>query len=573
MQYQGITGKLYSAEDNRIARGGEGNIYPIKDQNNLVVKIFKPEKRTVDREEKLKAMVKTKLSTSALEQVVWPLDVVYEQGAFAGYVMPKLNNTDSLITLYSSGTVGRYDLRHRLLTAINLCYAIQTIHSMGQVCGDLNPQNICVNLDEKDRSKNFHVTLVDVDSYHYTSEGKNYRCEVGLSEYLAPEIQEKLSGGQSLRDIPLPTYTKETDLFALAVHIFTLLMNGCHPFACAREVSNQQGNNQSSPADTSFNGTIRQMDQYFLKNSVVAPQPNENMKNGFFPFYERRTGITIPVYAPTFDFLPDNIRNLFVRTFVMGFKHPAQRADSGEWIAALKGLIDQKHIMKCQFNMQHYYFAHQVSCPLCAVEQRIKEMNMRWSTDTLSLPPAVSDAKSLSVASGNIQGNAADTSQNTDREDDAQKLAWILAGILILTIFCVSLFEVMTTDRQWQNSEIEETEETQIEGGANVFVEVCTSYGEAISRREDAYRYRLLLKLSAYPSGDDYDYIMPLIGEDKNGGYIPSGHYYVSLYCENADGEMQLLSKLGTLDVPQNTDGEDYYEVLTLPEGVDATLP
>lgn len=215
MQYQGITGTLYSTGDNRIARGGEGSIYPIQNQSAMVVKIFKPEKRTADREEKLKAMVKTKLSTADLDQVVWPLDVVYEQGAFVGYVMPKLYNTDSLITLYSSGTVGKYDLRHRLLTAINLCYAVQTVHHMGQVCGDLNPQNICVNLDEKDTSKNFHVTLVDTDSYHYTAEGKTYRCEVGLSEYLAPELQGRLSGGRSLRDIVARRKYQKKDMIVL----------------------------------------------------------------------------------------------------------------------------------------------------------------------------------------------------------------------------------------------------------------------------------------------------------------------------------------------------------------------
>ena len=132
--------------------------------------------------------------------------------------------------------------------------------------------------------------LVDADSYHYVTEEKVYRCEVGLADYMAPEIQKKLGNGRTLRNAPLPTYTKQTDLFALAVHVFCLLMNGCHPFACAKE-------------ENVINSNIQQLQSDFAMQSVVAPQPIDNIKNGFFPFYEKRPGIVTPVYAPEFLFL------------------------------------------------------------------------------------------------------------------------------------------------------------------------------------------------------------------------------------------------------------------------------
>lgn len=571
MQYQGITGRLYSAEDYRIARGGEGNIYPIKDQDALVVKIFKPEKRTIEREEKLKAMVKTKLSDSALEQVVWPLDVVYEQGVFAGYVMPKLNNTDSLTTIYSSGTVGKYDLRHRLLTAINLCYAIQTIHDMGQVCGDLNPQNICVNLDEKDRSKNFHVTLVDADSYHYIAEGKNYRCEVGLSEYLAPEVQEKLSGGLSLRDIPLPTYTKETDLFALAVHIFTLLMNGCHPFACAKEVRNLQENDQNRQADASFISTIRQMNPYFLKNSVVAPQPNENMKDGFFPFYQRKSGITIPIYAPTFDSLPHHLQRLFIRTFVDGYKDPQKRVDSGEWIVALKRTIEEKLLVRCQDNTQHYYFAGQTGCSLCNVEQRIREMNKKWNMDSPSLP-SVSDEQAQTLASGNTSGNTLGSAsgntvsvvQKKKRSGNNMSLAQKIAWIVIVGIISVSLILVADDAGWFASSE---------EGAVDASVTVYTADGTNLSKVvEDADLYQLLLRQDAYSLDMyDYDYRMPL--DNRHTEYIQPGSYYVTLCYLGEDDEILFRRDIGELEIPEDFVGKYYNATLMLSQGVEAILP
>lgn len=239
-RYQGITGNIYILEDSRMARGGEGSIYQIQGQERLVAKIFRPERRDSERAEKLRWMVQTKLNDEQLEQVTWPQDVLYNEQGFAGYVMPKLSGTDSLTAIYSSGTSGKYDLRHRILAAINLCCALQTVHDMGQICGDLNPQNICINLNENDKEHAFRVTLVDTDSYHFMAGGKTYRCEVGLADYLAPELQQELADGLSLRTAALPTYTRETDLFALAVHIFTLLMNGCHPFACAKKVNVSQ---------------------------------------------------------------------------------------------------------------------------------------------------------------------------------------------------------------------------------------------------------------------------------------------------------------------------------------------
>ena len=150
--------------------------------------------------------------------ITWPQDVIYDANGFAGYIMNRLENMESLTMLYS--TEG-YDLRYRLLAAINMCIAIEMIHEAGQVCGDLNPQNILINLNETDTAHAFQVMLVDADSYHYVTEEKVYRCEVGLADYMAPEIQKKLGNGRTLRNAPLPTYTKQTDLFALACLLYT----------------------------------------------------------------------------------------------------------------------------------------------------------------------------------------------------------------------------------------------------------------------------------------------------------------------------------------------------------------
>lgn len=353
MKYQGLSGVIYEVEEKRIAGGGEGNIHAVIGNDEQVAKIFKENKRDACREEKLRLMIQEKLSDWQLRQVTWPQDVIYDQNGFAGYIMPKLVNSSSLTELY---TEEKYDLRYRLLAAINLCAAIDTVHQMGQVCGDLNPQNIFVNLDKNDRKNGFRITLVDTDSYHFVKNGSTYRCDVGLGEFIAPELQNKMSAGCDLKTVPLPSYSRETDLFALAVHIFYLLMNGCHPFACAKDAEPGKSN-------------IGQMAAGKAVDSNVCPQPIENIKNGFFPFYEKRQGVVIPVYAPEFESLPAEVRSMFIRTFVDGYREPSRRVTAAEWWRVLRGLLER--IRQCSKVVDDYYFDHVAECPLCEIRRRL----------------------------------------------------------------------------------------------------------------------------------------------------------------------------------------------------------
>ena len=353
MKYQGLSGTVYDVDEKKLAGGGEGNVYAIIGNDKQVAKVFKVNKREPWREEKLRLMMQEKLSEEQMRQITWPQDVIYSDGEFAGYVMPKLVHTSSLTELY---TEEKYDLRFRLLAAINLCVAVNTVHQMGQVCGDLNPQNISVNLDKNDKENGFKITLVDADSYHFTADGTTYRCEVGLGDYIAPELQNKMAAGYDLKTVPLPSYTKETDLFALAVHIFCLLMNGCHPFVCAKDTSPSESN-------------IGQMTAGKVEDSIVCPQLIDNIKNGFFPFYEKREGTVIPVYAPEFVSLPDEIQTMFVRTFVDGYSEPLRRVTASEWEQALLQLAGR--VQQCSKVASEYYFDHVPECPLCKVRDRL----------------------------------------------------------------------------------------------------------------------------------------------------------------------------------------------------------
>lgn len=447
IKYQGITGQIYLA-GKQLASGGEGIIFEIEGNRSQVIKIFKAGKRDGGREEKLREMVQAHLSEEAQEEITWPQDIVYNKEGFVGYVMPRIEKCESLASVYNSGANGYYDLRYRLLVAVNLCYAIQTVHEMGQVCGDLNPQNISVNLDTSDKNA-FHVTLMDADSYHFTSGNKTYRCEVGLGDYIAPEIQNRMSEEVTLKTMALPTYTKETDLFALAVHIFSLLMNGCHPFACAKA----SGNGQDK--------TLRQMSSHYVRDSVATPQPIENIRNGYFPFYEKREGIVPPVYAPEFEALPERLRELFVKTFVYGHSNPKKRATTEEWIAALYEA--KNNIVSC--GKEHYYFGHVAQCPMCSVEERIVALLGRTETGSSS------ERVSSSETTGETGTNKSAPPYGGRNVGTAKKRRWnngkvvaAIASIVILSVFMIIglLYAPTSVTRNYDEQSMQEETQSEV---------------------------------------------------------------------------------------------------------------
>lgn len=156
--YEGKSGQLYTTIEPCLGKGGEGAVYSIVRMPSFVLKVYAAGKATETRHRKLLAMLITKLPQYAMQQVTWPIDVVYQNGKFAGYVMPKLSGAEELNVMYSDKY--RCTLSEKITIAKNLCAALNAIHEAGQVCGDLNPKNIGVD------PRSAKVTLLDTDSYH-----------------------------------------------------------------------------------------------------------------------------------------------------------------------------------------------------------------------------------------------------------------------------------------------------------------------------------------------------------------------------------------------------------------------
>lgn len=301
MKYRGNL-REYELDSEINKKGGEARLYKIKGDNSHIAKIFKEENRTSFRREKIKVMLETKVHPAVFEQVTWPIDILYDGNEFVGYIMDKVEDSVELFDINSPLYDKDITSLDRLIIAINICSAVNAVHSTGNIVGDMNSKNILIN------PKSLKLTIVDTDSFVIKKNSKEFRCGVGRPEYIAPELSRRLHN-TDLERVSLPSYTRETDNFALAIHIFTLLMNSYHPFSC------------------------RMLET--ATDSVVWPSKMDNIESGYSPFLNKREYFDIPKEAPSIDILPDEIQDMFKKAFIDGYKNPAERPSPEKWRLAL----------------------------------------------------------------------------------------------------------------------------------------------------------------------------------------------------------------------------------------------
>ena len=143
MNVKGKGGIDYTLSAKLIKSGGEGEIYDINGKPGIVAKIYKPGKATSEKERKLIKMVVFPPDASVLSQIAWPQDVLYENGLFVGFIMPKMNINEDLNVIYEYGASAKYPRMtwaNKITIAQNLCAVLHSIHESGHVCGDLNPK-------------------------------------------------------------------------------------------------------------------------------------------------------------------------------------------------------------------------------------------------------------------------------------------------------------------------------------------------------------------------------------------------------------------------------------------------
>lgn len=248
--------------------GGEGSTYGIEGQPDTIAKIYNDAtlaRRFPDvtrqyswtMHEKIAYMIAlARRLTLTVDEggvevpaVAWPKGMLFDDhNQFVGFLMPKvpfaMTDDTGIADLHFA-----YRPRERkylfgdgysLLTAIriatNLAAVTECLHGNDIVVGDFNCNNILIGGQGQ-------VTLIDSDSFcvHNEIRGITYRCVVGVGEFLAPELQGvQLDSGRR-------SFTKESDCFSLAIHIFMLLMNGTHPFSGTQAGAERRASSSNEP--------------------------------------------------------------------------------------------------------------------------------------------------------------------------------------------------------------------------------------------------------------------------------------------------------------------------------------
>ena len=344
-----------------LSQGGQGTIHVVLDASERVLKRFHEAElaRALDLEERLRAMVAHRPAgwreTSGHAMLAWPSDVVLDGNRFVGHVMPRLRLAD-VVELHvlsnpsdrrhphasTPGWVRGFTWRHLVRTGANLALATDVLHRSDYVVGDFNERNILVCHDTR-------VTLVDCDSMQVPNprSGPPFLCGVGRAEFTAPELLDV--------DIRTTTRRASSDLFALAVHIFQLLMEGVHPFDGV-----WQGDGEK-------------------------PRRHQLAQQGLFA-YAGDPRLSPRPTAMAFDLLPVDVQELFTRAFVLGAADPDVRPTGREWFDALGRCATD--LRTCAAVEHHVYPPHHTACPWCAQDQRVERLRDEAQAATPTGAPA-----------------------------------------------------------------------------------------------------------------------------------------------------------------------------------------
>lgn len=198
-----------------IASGGEGSVYGTN--TKFVAKIYKEDKVTTRRKEKVMLMTKKELECGGISFPVIPLFNSHSE--FIGYLMKKAVGEELRTSIFCP--IPKFKEKHpdwKREDLVQLCITIlkkiEYLHSKNIIMGDINPGNILVKSPTE-------VFFVDTDSYQI----EDLPCPVGQCNYTAPEIQGK-EYNSFLR-------TMGNENFAIATLLFQILLPGKLPYSHA----------------------------------------------------------------------------------------------------------------------------------------------------------------------------------------------------------------------------------------------------------------------------------------------------------------------------------------------------
>jgi hypothetical protein len=134
--------------------GGEGLIYPTF--NGFMVKLYDEKHQTYSNVKKIQRMIQLDIHHPS---IIWPLDIVYFEGHFVGYIMKEIKN---VINLNDEFDLAQKRIQphpyYRTLALLNVLKPIDYLHRKNILVSDLKDSNILIR-DEK------HIYIVDSGSF------------------------------------------------------------------------------------------------------------------------------------------------------------------------------------------------------------------------------------------------------------------------------------------------------------------------------------------------------------------------------------------------------------------------
>lgn len=312
----------------RIGTGGEGTVYDVAEDRELVAKIYH---QPLSDEKSAKLLTLAQLGNERLFKLTaWPVDVLRPQpgGPVVGFLMNKVAQAEEVHALHSPKSrlqkFPEASWAFLVHVAANIARAVAVVHEHGWVIGDINPKNILV-------TKKATVSLLDCDSFQITAQDKTYLCEGGFPEYTPPELQ-----GVPLREL---VRTPEHDGFGLAVVIFQLLFLGRHPFSGR-----------------------------FLGGGEMPLERAIKERRWAYGADAAARQMQTPPGALPLAAIPVALAELFRRAFMT--ETPVERPTPREWIASLEALAQS--LQRCSLHSGHQFYDELSDCPWCEIETRAR---------------------------------------------------------------------------------------------------------------------------------------------------------------------------------------------------------
>jgi len=276
-----------------LAKGGEGEIYPLQQQAHILVKRYSAEvlnKEQAYLEKKIEAM-RTVRPLFKDRNMSWPaISVCDENQQWIGYAMPKIEGLTMRVLAHAiaykkyAPDLNRHDLVKMLIYFLE---NIRHLHNHGIMIGDYNLSNFMWNPNDS------KVGFIDCDSYQIQINDQTFPCLVGSPDLTAPEHH-----GKAFRNI---FRTKESEYFSIAIVLFMCLMLGRHPY-----------------------------------DIIGGDDPVQNLQSGKFAYGLGNRGVPKGQWYNIWSHMPYRVKSLFIQTFTDGAKDPKKRVDIEAWLDALQ---------------------------------------------------------------------------------------------------------------------------------------------------------------------------------------------------------------------------------------------